>query len=148
MDRDRIQELTQILNASSATEISIREGDSFIRIRRAGDVVAVATEDDDASPFSESSPEAAEAAETALVPVAARLVGTFHLQTQGSTQPLAVPGMRVDKGQVIGLIDALGTWTDVTSPAAGEVVEVLAPDDSPVHYGDILMRIKPQEDDQ
>ncbi len=148
MDRDRVQELTQILKASSATEISIREGDSFIRIRRAGDMVAVATEDDDASPLSESSPEAVEAAETALVPVAAHLVGTFHLQTQTSTQPLAVPGMRVDKGQVIGLIDALGMWTDVTSPAAGEVVDVLVSDDSPVHYGDVLMRIKPQEDDQ
>ena len=148
MDRDRIQELTQILKASSATEISIREGDCFIRVRRAGDAVAVQTEDDDASPLGESSLQAAEAAEAALVPVPSRLVGTFHLQPRGNGQPLAAPGMRVDEGQVIGLIDALGTWTDVTSPAAGEVAEVLAPDDSPVHYGDVLMRIKLQEDDQ
>ncbi len=80
--------------------------------------------------------------------VQAKLVGTFHLKHQGEPTPLVEPGTQVTEDQVVGALEALGKWTDVISPVAGEVVEIVAQDDSPVHYGHVLMRIKAQEESQ
>ncbi len=148
MDRQRIQELVEMLEASSAAEISVCEGDSFVRIRRTINGVAVESEDSSASATGEPSTAAPTPTEAELVVVQAKLVGTFHLKHQGEATPLAEPGTCIAEGQVVGALEALGKWTDVISPVAGEVVEIVAPDDSPVHYGDVLMRIKAQEESQ
>jgi len=78
-----------------------------------------------------------------MVPVKARLVGTFHLNQEGDEQPAVECGAQVTEGQVIGSVEALGKWTDVVSPVSGQVVEIVPEDNSPVQYGDVLVRVRP-----
>jgi len=149
MDRERIRQLIEILKESSAAEITWQNGDSFVRVRRGsgegqmeaeGAAGRVVTADSFQTELSADEVEA--------VPVKARLVGVFHLNRQGDEQPAVECGAEVTEGQVIGAVEALSKWTDVVSPVRGRVVEVVAEDNSPVQYGDVLVRIEPVEEDQ
>jgi len=144
MDRERIRELVEILKQSSAAEICCQEGDSFIRIRRASGEGQIEAETS-AGVVSQEAISQTELAgdEVEMVPVKARLVGTFHLNQEGDEQPAVECGAQVTEGQVIGSVEALGKWTDVVSPVSGQVVEIVPEDNSPVQYGDVLVRVRP-----
>ncbi len=149
MDRDRIQELIEILKASSAAEISVCEGDSFVRIRQGAEGVMVETEAKGVSSSGEpATAPSSPAAQPGVVPVEAKLVGTFYLTRQDDSAPLVALGSQVAEGEVVGAIEALGKRTSVVSPVAGEVVEIVAQVGLPVQYGDVLVRIVPAEEDQ
>jgi len=149
MDRDRIRELIEILKQSSAAEICCQEGDSFIRIRRESGEGQVDAETS-AGPVSQEAVQQIElsGAEVEMVLVKARLVGTFHLNQEGDEQLAVECGAQVAEGQVIGTVEALGKWTDVISPVNGQVVEIVAEDNSPVQYGDVLVCVRPLQEGQ
>ncbi len=134
----------KILKQSSAAEICCQEGDSFIRIRRESGEGRM-TAETSTGPVSQQAMAQTELSghEAETVPVKARLVGTFHLNQEGDEQPAVECGAQVAEGQVIGTVEALGKWTDVVSPVAGQVIEIVAEDDSPVQYGDVLVRVEP-----
>ncbi len=144
MDQERIRELAEILKQSSAAEICCQEGDSFIRIRRESGEGQMEAETS-AGPLSQEAMPQTELSggEVETVPVKTRLVGTFHLNQEGDEQPAVVCGDQVVKGQVIGTVEALGKWTDVVSPVSGHIIEIVAADNLPVQYGDIVVRIGP-----
>jgi len=144
MDRERIKELMEILKQSSAAEISCQDGDSFIRIRRESGEGQVEAETA-AGPVSQEAMAQTELSgdEVETVSVKARLVGTFHLNREDEEQPAVECGAQVAEGQVIGTVEALGKWTDVVSPVGGRVMEIVAEDNSPVQYGDVLVRVGP-----
>ncbi len=52
------------------------------------------------------------------------------------------PGRRVESGEIVALVAALGHATDVESKVSGEIVEVLVQPDQPVEYGQPIARIK------
>lgn len=52
------------------------------------------------------------------------------------------PGDRVEKSQVVAIINALGLANDVESKHAGEVVSVLAKPGEPVEFGQALYKVK------
>jgi len=144
MNRDRIRELIQILKSSAAQELSVRDGERMVRIRRRAGEVGT----------SQAQPSVAEAVEgeagaqgpaEATVPVQATLVGLFYRGRGVGAEPLVELGDQVEEGQVVGTIDALRRLTDVVSPRAGEVIQMLADDGQPVQYGEVLMRLKPSE---
>jgi biotin carboxyl carrier protein len=57
--------------------------------------------------------------------------------------PLAV-GERVQHGQVVAIVSALGIANEVESTLSGEVVEVLVEPDQPVEYGQALALVRPE----
>jgi|SRR5579862_5025474 len=65
------------------------------------------------------------------------LVGFFH---SGPVQ-LRV-GDKVAKGDVVGVINALGIANDLESPVSGEIIEVLVNEDQPVEFGQVLAKVK------
>jgi len=149
MDRQRIEELIEILKASTAAEISCQEGDSLIRIRRGSGEGEVRVET--ASVGVSDMPVAQSEApidNVGTVPIETKLVGIFHQKRAGDAEPIITPGAQVTEGQVVGAVEALGKWANMVSPVAGQVVEIVAEEDAPVQYGDVLMLIRPQEVDQ
>ena len=78
-------------------------------------------------------------------PVArAEHVGIFHRGAEDSTDPLAEPGLDVDEGAAIGLVDVLGVFHEVPAPFDGSVEDFLVPDGQPVEYGQPIARLKPR----
>jgi acetyl-CoA carboxylase biotin carboxyl carrier protein len=65
------------------------------------------------------------------------VVGYFKL---GS--PALAIGQKVEQGQHVASITALGLANDLESAVGGEVVEVLIRDGDPVEYGQVLARVR------
>ena len=144
MDRDRVRELIEILKSSTAAEVSVREGDQFIRIRQSLSDTASPPE---ASAL-ETEPEAIVVTSSTRaigVPVCSKLVGIFYRGLEEGAPSLAEVGAQVAEGEIIGNIESVGRRTDVVSPVAGEIVEIVAQEAAPVQYGEVLMRIQPHE---
>ena len=145
MNRDRIKQLIAILKTSSAQELSVDDGQQMVRIRRRAGQVGAAAQARPSSAQTPASPAAGEVAEESTTAVRANLVGLFYRGKGAGAEPLVEMGDQVKEGQVVGTIDALRQLTEVLSPAAGEVVEIVAQDGEAVQYGQVLMRLTPSE---
>jgi acetyl-CoA carboxylase biotin carboxyl carrier protein len=150
VDRDRILQVIETLKSTDAGELTIREGEVGIRVRRAdvgaadSDIEAVNLDGTPLSALDRDTAEAALAAEEAnLAEVRTHLVGFFHYAKTPGDPPLVQVGDSVREGQVVGTIEALRMLTDLVSPVAGEVASVNVEDGHAVQYGDVLMRIRP-----
>ncbi|MCC7193934.1 MAG: acetyl-CoA carboxylase biotin carboxyl carrier protein [Gemmatimonadaceae bacterium] len=92
-----------------------------------------------------AAPAAAPSAEPApaLLEVKSPMVGTFYAAPEPGAKPFVAPGMRVAKGQVLCIIEAMKIMNEVESEHAGVVREVVATEAHPVEYGQVLFRIDP-----
>jgi acetyl-CoA carboxylase biotin carboxyl carrier protein len=75
----------------------------------------------------------------------APLVGTFYAAPAPGAPPFVQPGDHVEKGQQLGIIEAMKLMNPLEATRAGRVVEVLVGDGEPVEYGEPLVLIDPDE---
>jgi len=78
--------------------------------------------------------------------VVAPLVGVFHSWAKPKGKPVVVVGDHVKIGQMVGTIQSLNVISEVESPVAGRVAELLVLDGQPVEYGQPLVVIDTLEE--
>jgi acetyl-CoA carboxylase biotin carboxyl carrier protein len=88
-------------------------------------------------------PAAPSPAAEGLVEVTAPMVGVFYRSPEPGAPPFVEAGSRVAEGATMGLVEVMKMFNSVTSPAAGEVVEVLVGNDEFVEFGQPLFRLRP-----
>ena len=71
------------------------------------------------------------------------MVGTFYAAPEPGAKPYVSPGQRVEKGQILCIIEAMKIMNEIESEYSGVIKEVLAQDTQPVEYGQALFRIDP-----
>lgn len=74
--------------------------------------------------------------------VKAPLVGTFYAAPSEGADPFVSVGDKVEKGQVIGIVEAMKLMNEVESEFAGTVTEILVENGEMVEYGQPLVVIK------
>jgi acetyl-CoA carboxylase biotin carboxyl carrier protein len=82
-------------------------------------------------------------ARAAGLEVKSPMVGTFYSAPEPGAKPYVSVGSRVNKGQVLCIIEAMKIMNEIESEYAGMVREVSAQDAQPVEYGQVLFRIDP-----
>ncbi|HCX3798866.1 TPA: acetyl-CoA carboxylase biotin carboxyl carrier protein subunit [Staphylococcus aureus] len=71
------------------------------------------------------------------------MVGTFFLQdSKELTEPIVNVGDKVNKGDIIGYVEAMKVLNEVTTDVAGEITEIVADHGTNVEYDQVLVRIK------
>lgn len=70
------------------------------------------------------------------------IVGTFYGSASPGSAPFVSPGDRVEKGQVICIIEAMKLMNEIESDAAGEVVKCLVSNGQPIEFGQPLFAIR------
>ena len=85
----------------------------------------------------------AAAAVSSLLEVKSPMVGTFYGSPEPGAKPYISVGSRVNKGQILCIIEAMKIMNEIESEYAGVVKEVVATDAHPVEYGQVLFRIDP-----
>ena len=142
MNRERILNLVGVLKSSSAMELAVKEGDSYVRVRRftgPGGGAPSATPAECTASLASPAPPV-----PAYVPVTARLVGFFHPGRGPEGEPLVKVGDHVRQGETIATIESLRQITAVTAPVSGTVEEILAEPRQPVQFGDVLILLQPE----
>ncbi|HDP6340752.1 TPA: acetyl-CoA carboxylase biotin carboxyl carrier protein subunit [Staphylococcus aureus] len=71
------------------------------------------------------------------------MIGTFFLQdSKELTEPIVNVGDKVNKGDIIGYVEAMKVLNEVTTDVAGEITEIVADHGTNVEYDQVLVRIK------
>ena len=74
--------------------------------------------------------------------VKAPLVGTFYRAASPEEEPFVKVGSTVQKGQVLGIIEAMKLMNEIESEYDGVVEEILAANEQMVEYGQPLFVIR------
>ena len=95
-----------------------------------------------ATPAPVAQPAAAAAEDSSLHVVKSPIVGTFYGSPSPGAAPFVSAGDRVEKGQVICIVEAMKLMNEIESDAAGEVVKCLVTNGQPIEFGQALFTIR------
>ncbi|MGO8935341.1 MAG: acetyl-CoA carboxylase biotin carboxyl carrier protein [Terracidiphilus sp.] len=87
--------------------------------------------------------EPAANAEAGLHMVKSPIVGTFYGSPSPGAAAFVAPGDHVEKGQVIGIIEAMKLMNEIESDVAGEVVKCLVSNGQAIEFGQPLFSVRP-----
>lgn len=125
MDIKNIEEIALVLLDSKSKEITISSENTSICIKRSfvknGRKAVVKA-------------ESKENKQKLSIVVTSNLVGVFHFSENGFRI-----GDIINKGDIIGYINAFKINNDVISQVSGKITEILVEDSCPVEYGQILL---------
>ncbi len=152
MDLRKIKKLIELLEDSALLEMEITEGDSTIRLSRAGvGGVAAAPRQDAPAPLVDCGmiPEAPPAvrtestntSEAAGIVVNSPMVGTFYDASSPDSSPYVSVGTVVKPGDVLCIIEAMKTYNQLEAEVAGTVKEIYKKNGAPVEFGEPLFLI-------
>jgi biotin carboxyl carrier protein len=90
-------------------------------------------------------PPAAPAAaiESRFVAIKSPMVGTFYRSPAPDADPYVESGMMVEVGQTVCIIEAMKLMNEIESDVRGRIVQVMAENNQPVEYGQVLFLVDP-----
>jgi acetyl-CoA carboxylase biotin carboxyl carrier protein len=157
-DIQDLKELIEFLKSYQVAEFDLDRGDLKIRLKFnqpepsptsmtdlnrlfAGAQAAVAPVAAVAPP-APAAPTPAPDSDAGLHFVKSPIVGTFYGSPAPGAAAFVSPGARVEKGQVICIVEAMKLMNEIESDAAGEVVKCLVSNGQPIEFGQPLFAIR------
>jgi acetyl-CoA carboxylase biotin carboxyl carrier protein len=148
-DLQTIKVLVGLMSRHDLSEIDLQQGDQRLRLRRgAGQKVAPTAFGAPltAAPAPATAPAGRSAAEKPaknLIEIKSTTVGTFYSKPKPEAPPYVTVGSKVTPTQVVGLIEAMKLFNEVTAECTGVIVEILVEDKQPVEFEQVLFRVDP-----
>ncbi|MGX7195357.1 acetyl-CoA carboxylase biotin carboxyl carrier protein [Enterococcus olivae] len=156
MQLSELKDLLSIFNQSTLTEFNLKDGTFELYLNKnttsrpvasapAAGVAPVVQQT-----VTESAPQAAPivAQEVAPVPVVegteivSPLVGVTYLKPSPDKPNFKEVGDRVEKGEVVCIVEAMKVMNEITSDLSGEIVEVLVENEQVVEFNQPLFLVK------
>jgi len=78
--------------------------------------------------------------------VLAPMAGIFYLTPAPDADPFVAEGDRIERGEVVGLIEAMKLFNEVNSPVAGIITNIAVYNEEQVAAGQPLMWVEPDGD--
>lgn len=91
---------------------------------------------------SEQNTTAAESASDNCKTIKAPMVGVFYAAASPDSSPFVTVGQRVEKGDVVCIIEAMKLMNEITAEQSGVITEVCVNNEDIVEYGQDLFKIK------
>lgn len=144
MDLEKIEGLVRIIENSSLTEFTLKEGDLKITMSKldhppvvaAGMPVAPAP-----APASEAPAAEAEEEDEKLF-ITSPIVGTFYSAPAPDAPAFVKVGDQVKNGQTVCILEAMKLMNEIQSDFDCEIEAVLVSNEQKVEYGQPLFRVK------
>jgi acetyl-CoA carboxylase biotin carboxyl carrier protein len=153
-DIDKIRQLVEMMVANDLVELSVRDGDQEIKLRRptAGTELVLAGGPGPSRVLQAAgSPPAAaehagsngEATAVEYVEIRSPMVGTFYSAPDPDSAPYVKPGDRVGPSTVVCVLEAMKVFSEIKAEVSGTVERVLAKNGEAVEYGQPLFLVRP-----
>ena len=147
MDLRQIKNLMKEFEDSTIHKLEINEGEFSIKLEKEDSkyVNAAPAPMMQAQPVVAEQPVATkvqEVEENNNVLVKAPLVGTFYESPSPDSEPFVTLNQKVNKGDVLFIVEAMKVMNEITSPASGTVVKINTSDATMVEFGEVVMEIK------
>jgi acetyl-CoA carboxylase biotin carboxyl carrier protein len=157
-DIEDLKQLIEFLKEYQIAEFDLDRGDLKIRLKFNQQSTAQAGLGDLARLLSSAPQNAASAvsaAGQAAAPAAPQedpdaglhlvkspIVGTYYGSPSPGAAAFVAPGDRVEKGQVICIVEAMKLMNEIESDASGEIVKCLVTNGQPIEFGQPLFSIR------
>jgi acetyl-CoA carboxylase biotin carboxyl carrier protein len=155
-DINDLKQLIEFLKEHQVAEFDVDRGDLKIRLKFihpaasvgsvAGLFAAPAAPPAQAHAAPTSAPTSAAAAapveDANLHVVKSPIVGTYYGSPSPGAAPFVAIGDRVDKGQVICIVEAMKLMNEIESDAAGEIVKCFVTNGQPIEFGQPLFSVR------
>ena len=162
-DIEDLRQLIEFLKSHGVSEFDVDRGDMKIRLKFNPQEGAAAGLSDLARLLQTAPQSVAQAAAVSLAGsvssgaaaepavntdaglhmVKSPIVGTFYGSPSPGAAPFVAPGDHVEKGQVIGIIEAMKLMNEIESDVAGEVVKCLVANGQAIEFGQPLFSVRP-----
>lgn len=139
-------DLISRFEASSLRLLEIEEDGCRIHMEKGSVQVAESAAACDAAQnaLAERNAEPVHTAEsTTLQQIKAPLVGVFYAAPSPEAQPFVRPGDRVEKGQVLCILEAMKMMNELKSPVSGLLRSVGCRNGEMAEYGQVLFEVEP-----
>jgi acetyl-CoA carboxylase biotin carboxyl carrier protein len=152
-DVKRIRRLVELMKEHDLSEIDLREADTRIRLRRAGDeVVPLVQRPATAAPLpvatplpsaqaAAATPASETAAEGQVTLIKSPMVGTFYTSANPETPAFVKVGDHVGPESTVCIIEAMKVFNEIPAEVSGKIVAVLVENAEPVEYGQPLFKV-------
>ncbi|MGA8729058.1 MAG: acetyl-CoA carboxylase biotin carboxyl carrier protein [Terracidiphilus sp.] len=149
-DIQDLKQLIEFLKHYQVAEFDLDRGDMKIRLKFSQSAAspsataAVPSVPAHLPPPAAIEPAAApsEDAATGLHMVKSPIVGTFYGSPSPGAPAFVSSGDRVEKGQVICIVEAMKLMNEIESDASGEVIKCLVSNGQPIEFGQPLFSIR------
>ena len=147
MDIRKVKKLMELLEQSGMAEIEIKEGEESVKISRYGNAPLAATS---FSPQPALTPSQVDStiraadnnSEVSGNLISSPMVGTYYSAPSPSANPFVTVGQHVNKGDTVGIIEAMKIMNQIESDQSGTVVGILVKDGEAVEFGQALIVIQ------
>ena len=149
MDIRKVKKLMELLEKSGMAEIEIKEGEESVKISRFGNMPPMVPSVSQ-HPAAIVTPSKVESRTTAANQdsevsgnlISSPMVGTYYSAPSPSAKPFVTVGQHVNKGDTIGIIEAMKIMNQIEADHSGTVVEILVKDGEAVEFGQALIVIQ------
>lgn len=141
MDFKKINEIWDRFEKSNLEEIELGSGENYIRLKKPSANSLIESKrivvEDTGNEVPKNSSDL-----NSIISINAPLVGTFFKAPAPDKEPFVKEGDKVNKGDVIGIIEAMKLMNNVTADKAGIVTKILVEDGDMVQYGQPIIELR------
>ena len=153
LEIDRIRQLVEMMIANDLVELSLRDGEVEVNLRRpnpksndAPILHAVPASAQATHAVTSVSPEAklpGEFVEVELQEIRSPMVGTFYASPDPDSPPFVQVGSNVGPSTVVCTLEAMKVFSEIKAETSGTVERILVRDGEAVEYGQPLFLVRP-----
>lgn len=149
-DPEGASDMSEIWNPDGVIRIlaeAERTGATYLRLEVASAGLTLEVSRGGSGPLTPPAPRASEPLAPASdeIEIVAPVLGTFYRRRTPEEPPMVEVGDTVEAGALLGLIEVMKTYHEVTAPQAGTITSVFAEDGHYVEYGQPLVRLSPAD---
>jgi acetyl-CoA carboxylase biotin carboxyl carrier protein len=143
MELEDLKELIELLKETDITEIQVEKEGTKVKIKREKFFQSLEIATQKALAVQQASCKEIEEETQRLITVTSPIVGTFYRSPSPEAAVFAETGLKVKKGQVLCIIEAMKLMNEIESEVDGILVKALVENGQPVEYGEPLFLIEP-----
>ncbi|MFP4920865.1 biotin/lipoyl-containing protein [Staphylococcus coagulans] len=146
MDLKQIEQTLNLLNHYGAKHFKYKDNDIELELDLFTNTNGQSTEQFDASPLQvaqNTNENVQKQEENESKAIRSQMIGTFYLQDEKElTKPVIKVGDKVNKGNIIGYIEAMKVMNEVTADEDGEIQEILIGHGENVEFNQAIVTLK------
>ena len=146
MNIKHIKEILRLFEDSSLCALDVQEGEDKISLRRKPAEQTVQTRNENPMPAAVPVPAPLQRVDEGpdfnrILEVPSPVVGVYYEAPEPGGQPFVKVGDRVQRGDILCLIEVMKQVTEVTAPQNGQVADICVTNGSVVEYGQTLVKL-------
>ncbi len=137
MDIEKIREIVKIVEESSLTELSLKEGDKEIVLKK-----ELNTSESPVIISNDKEVTKEETVDEEDIYIMSPMVGTFYNSPSPDVKPFVNVGDVVKAGEALCIIEAMKLMNEIDCEYDAEILSIMVSNEQKVEYGQPLFKVK------